>query len=189
MTNDPMHKDVDSMQRSREFAKVVRSCSSTCRVSARTSAQHVLVGEGLRCRSRSRLSQCELWRLGAETSQPLPVWRASWERRPTVGFSVSGRTPALDKGWSQSSRRDSKTGVPLHKKTCNRCVSDRKGSRFVRSVLFVSVLPRSFRSNSVLARSLRRLSRQQGFVDGTCCSCGSSFSFYPIASACAREAA
>lgn len=187
MRSTRFQRDLDSIRRSYELLGVVHSCESTGWVSARTSAPlrawrtavrrqansprapHVLVGERLRCRSRNRSARCESRRLRAETSQPSPLRRAGLERGLTVGLSVSGRAPALDKGWSQGSSRDTKTGVPLRFKTCESWVPVRWGSRVT-----LPVLTRLSRSASVLVRSLRRLARLQGQVDGTCRSCGGS---------------
>ena len=174
MTQRPLQNKLDSLQRLREVANDVHSCACASWVGAGTA--EVLVGKGLRCRSRSRSLRCESQRSRAESSQPLPVWRASWERRRTIGLSVSGQTPALDKGWSQGSGRDSKTGQPLHKKTFESCIPESKGSRFfVVRISLVSDLPSSLRSYAVIARPLRRLSRQQCQVDGTCRGRGSLF--------------
>ena len=175
MRRTRFQRDLDSICRLHECLGVLHSCESMGWVSARTSAQHVLVGERLRCRSRNRSARCESHRLRAETSQPFPFWRARLERGLTVGLSVSGRAPALDKGWSRgSSDRASKTGVPLRFKTCESLVPVRWGSRVT-----LSVLPRFTRSASVLVRSLRRLAPLQGQVDGTCRSRGGSLFFPP----------
>ena len=175
MRSTRFQRGLDSLRRLHELLSVVHSCESTGWVSAGTSAQHVLVGERLRCRSRNRSARCESRRLRAETSQPFPFRRAGMGRGLTVGLSVSGRAPALDKGWSQgSSDRASKTGSPLRFKTCESWVPVRWGSRVT-----LSVLPRFYRSASVLVRSLRRLARLQGQVDGTCRSRGGSLFFPP----------
>jgi hypothetical protein len=175
MSSTRFQRGLDSIRRLHELLGVVHSCESTGWVSARTSAQHVLVGERLRCRSRNRSARCESRRLRAETSQPFSFRRAGMERGHTVGLSVSGRAPALDKGWSQgSSDRASKTGSPPRFKTCESWVPVRWGSRVT-----LSVLPRFYRSASVLVRSWRRLAPLQGQVDGTCRSRGGSLFLPP----------
>ena len=174
MRRTRFQRDLDSIRRLHELLGVLHSCTCTGWVSARTSAQHVLVGERLRCRSRNRSVRCESRRLRAETSQPFPFRRAGLERGLTVGLSVSGRAPALDKGWSQGSSCGSKTGVPLRFKACESWVPVRWGSR-----VSLSVLTRLLRSASVLVRSWRRLAPLQGRVDGTCRSRGGSLFFTP----------
>jgi hypothetical protein len=175
MRRTRFQRDLDSIRRFHELLGVVHSCVSTGWVSARTSAQHVLVGEGLRCRSRNRSARCESRRLRAETSQPFSFRRAGLERGLTVGLSVSGRAPALDKGWSRgSSDWASKTGLPLRSKAWESWVPVRWGSRVT-----LSVLTRLLRSASVLPRSLRSLAPLQGQVDGTCRSGGGSLFFAP----------
>jgi hypothetical protein len=175
MRSTRFQRGLDSIRRFYELFSVVHSCVSTGWVSARTSAQHVLVGERLRCRSRNRSARCESRRLRAETSQPFPFRRAGLGRGLTVGLSVSGRAPALDKGWSRgSSDWAFITGVPLRSKACESWVPVRWGSRVT-----LSVLPRFTRSASVLVRSLRRLAPLQCQVDGTCRSRGGSLFFSP----------
>jgi hypothetical protein len=156
MSRTQIRHRLDSILPLNELPGMVHLCESTGWVSARASTlrtlrsrTHVLAGEGQRCRSRCRPLRCESQRLRGETSQPFPRWLTGKGRGLTVDLSVSGRAPALDKGWSQGSGRDSKTDVPLRfTKTCESFVPDAWGSRSS----LVSVLPRRLRTYAVLAR-------------------------------------